>query len=243
MDDLIYTKLLKLQSVELTRKTPFCPEDQKIAEYFEGDLAGAEQIQLERHLTDCRYCLARVGLLERMENPGCDKRVPEAVLAEAKQIDHQSVPRRPWQAPAWAAAALVVITLFTVAGRQQEPAMKPGADLSAGPAGEESSRQLRNVNRAGARLDVLIPEPGADINTGSVIRWAEVPGILHHNIFILSRAGDVLWTERVEGNEWILPEALHFAAGGEYFFRVEARLADGRILSSKHLNFRISQQS
>ncbi len=71
MDEQNHKKLLKLQSTELTERTPFCPEDQLIAEYFDGYLPQAEFDRLERHLSDCRFCLARLGVLERIDqNPG-----------------------------------------------------------------------------------------------------------------------------------------------------------------------------
>jgi len=242
MDDYNYTELFRLQSAELTGGTPFCPEDQEIAEYFDGNLAEAESDRLERHLTDCRYCLARIGILERLEESRSNKRIPEAVLATAKQMTHRAPERRPGMAPAWAAAAVIVMALFTIVSRNQESILESGAASSVTPSTEESSRQLRSVNRVATDLDVLIPAPGADINPGALIQWAEVPNNVHYNIFVVSTAGDVLWTERVAGTEWVLQEALQLAAGGEYYFRVEAQLPDGRRVSSKSLAFRVAER-
>ena len=241
MDDHKYTKLLRLQSAELTGSTPFCPEDQQIAEYFDGDLEEAEHIILERHLTDCRFCLARIGLLERLEENPSNKRVPEAVLATAKQMTHQTPERRMRRAPAWAAAAVLVIALFTIVSKNQEPILAPGVSPSALTSTGQNTRQLRSVNRDAMDLNVLIPAPGAAINPGSLIQWAEVPGNLHYNIFVLSKAGDVLWTQRLKGNEWVLHESLHLAAGSKYYFRVEAQLLDGRSISSKHVAFQVAE--
>lgn len=242
MDDHKYTELLNLQSAELTGSTPFCPEDQQIAEFFDDDLNDAERIVLERHLTDCRFCLARIGLLERLaENPG-NKRVPEAVLATAKQMTHPLPVRRLRRAPAWAAAAVVVLALFMIVSKNQQTALEPGAGPTAlSPTGQDS-RQLRSVNRDALALNVLIPAPGADIKPGSMIQWAEVPGNLHYNIYVLSTAGDVLWTERLGGTYWKLNESLQLAAGGSYYFRVEAQLPDGRTVSSKHVVFGIAER-
>ena len=91
-------------------------------------------------------------------------------------------------------------------------------------------------------LDVLTPAPGQAVTRGSPIRWAEIPGNIHYNIFVLSNAGDVLWTERLQSTEWILQESLNLTTGGEYFFRVEAILPDGGTLSSKHLAFRVADR-
>ena len=98
------------------------------------------------------------------------------------------------------------------------------------------------MNRVATGLNVLTPAPGADLNPGSIIQWAEVPGNLHYNIFVLSNAGDVLWTQRLEGTEWVLHEPAYLAQGSKYYFRVEARLRDGRTVSSKHVAFRFAQR-
>ena len=236
MDEQNHTKLLRLQSAELTVRTPFSPEDQVIAGYFDGDLTQAERTRLERHLTGCRFCLACIGILERLEQERSNTRVSETVLATAKQMTHTVPVSRPGMAPAWAAAAVVVIALFTIID-SQDRAPEPGVVSST----EENSRQLRNMNPVTTDLNVLTPRAGAGIVPGSLIEWAEVPGNLHYNIFVLSNAGDVLWTERLHGTDWVLDKSLHLAAGSQYYFRVEALLPDGRNVSSKHVVFRIAE--
>jgi len=241
MDEHNYTDLYKLQFADLTGRTPFCPEDQEIAEYFDGELAETEHSKLEHHLTACRFCLARIGVLERLEQNSNQRRIPESVLATAKQMSPRVPVRRPRLAPAWASAAVLVIALFFIVTNNQSPAPVPGSESSAVPSSGENSRQLRSVKRDAIDLDVLIPAQGSDIQPGSLIQWAAVPGNLHYNIYVLSRAGDVLWTERLGGTEWELQESLHLAAGNKYYFRVEASLADGRTVSSKHVVFGIAE--
>ena len=242
MDDQNHIELLRLQSTELTGSTPFCPEDQEIAEYFDGDLAKAERTRMERHLTDCRFCLARIGILERLEENRTNKRIPGAVLATAKQMRKKAPPRWPRKAGGWATAAVVMITIFTIANRNQEPTVEPGATPPVVPSAEANSRQLRSVARVVTDLNVLTPTPGADILPGSLIQWAEVPGNLHYNIFVLSHAGDVLWTERLADTEWALLESIQLTEGDKYYFRVEANLQNGRTVSSKHLAFRFVER-
>ena len=86
-----------------------------------------------------------------------------------------------------------------------------------------------------------IPTPGADISPGSLIQWIDVPGNLHYDIYVLSMAGDVLWSERLADTKWVLDETLQLAAGSKYYFRVEAQFADGRSVSSKHVIFQVAQ--
>jgi hypothetical protein len=242
MDDQNHTELLRLQATQLTGSTPFCPEDQLIAEYFDGDLAEAERIKLERHLTDCRCCLARIGILERLEESRSNKRVTEAVLATAKQMSPMVPVRRFGPAPAWASAAAVVIAIFIIASKDQEAVLEPGVSPSAVPSTEEINRQLRSVKRGATDLNVLSPKPGAAIVPGTLIQWAEVPGKLHYDIFVLSHTGDVLWTERTDRTEWVLPEPVRLPTDSKYYFRVEALLPDGRSVSSRHVVFRIAER-
>ena len=245
MNEHKYTELLRLQSTELTVGTPFCPEDQEIAEYFDGDMVEAERIILERHLTDCHFCLARIGMLERLEENRSNRRVPGAALATAKQMTHKVPVRRFRPVSAWASAAVLVVALFTTVSKNQEPVPEPGVSPSMVSSTGENSRKLRSVNRNTMNLNVLFPAPGADRETylhpGSLIQWAEVPGNLHYNIFVLSNAGDVLWTQRLKGTEWVLQEWLHLEAGNKYYFRVEAQLPDGRTVSSRHVDFQVAE--
>jgi hypothetical protein len=46
MNDHKHIELLTLQAAELTERTPFCPKDQQIAEYFEEQLPEAERDRL-----------------------------------------------------------------------------------------------------------------------------------------------------------------------------------------------------
>jgi hypothetical protein len=237
--------LLQHDSRPLER-TQFCPADQEIAQYYEAAMPIADCERLQRHILDCAYCEARLGALERLQETGFFPRVDEELIASAKQMAVTAGPQKNRHAPAWAAAAVVVIALFTIINRNQESVLEPDTGQSVAPSTEESSRLLRSVNRDTGDLNVLIPAPGADPGAGmlpgSLIQWAEVPNNLHYNIFVLSRAGDVLWTERLVGTEWVLKEALHLAVGNEYYFRVEAQLPDGSSVSSKHLVFRVAER-
>lgn len=242
MDELNHSDLLRLQATELTGNTPFCPEDQEIAEYFEGDLTESECLKLERHLGDCRFCLARIGILERLEEVRTDTRVPGAVLATAKQMRHTVPARWPGMAPAWATAAAIMITLFTLSSRNQEAVPAPGVIPPAVSGTEVNSRQLRSVRRDITELTVFTPAPGADISPGTLIQWDEIPRNLHYNITVLSYAGDVLWTERLAGTEWVLNDSMNLSTGSKYYFRVDAHLPDGRTVRSKHVAFRLARR-
>ena len=89
---------------------------------------------------------------------------------------------------------------------------------------------------------MIAPLPGAGIAPNSMLSWDEVPGNIHYTIFILSDAGDVLWTERLWGTHWVLTDSLQLTADNKYYFRVEAQMPDGRSLSSRHVIFQRAEQ-
>jgi len=243
MDDYTHTDLLILQSAELTARTPFCPEDQEIAGYFDGHLAETERQTLEHHLADCRFCMARVGMLHRQQLETGSHRVPEEVLATAKQLRPGTRRRRLYRAPAWAAAAAIVIAVVSILSNSNlvsVPRYGINPELVLPPHAAEN--QLRGINGPANNLDILFPEPGAAIAPGSLIRWTRIPGDTHYTIFILSQAGDVLWSENLQSTEWILPDELKLPEGDEIFFRVEAELPAGDSLSSKHRVLRASDR-
>lgn len=99
MDKQDYLELLLLQSAELTAKTPFCPGSQQIAEYFDGNLWLAERTTLEHHLPDYRFCVARIGILERLEQNHDDKQIPGSPLFASinksrEQVSGLRLPRK-----------------------------------------------------------------------------------------------------------------------------------------------------
>ena len=226
MDKYKHTNPLTLQSNELTERTPFCPEDRAIAEYFDGVIPEQERLELERHLADCRYCQAQIGMLNRQQDETLAAQVPEHALAAAKALGKTVSGPRQWKAPAWAAAALVLLGVFFLSEQwQPDP---------------PEFRQLRNIERPEFRMEVKWPEPGQAIRTGAPIRWTRFPEGSHYTVYVLSDAGDVLWTEHLQDNEWALRREMGLNADNDLYFRVEAELPDGRTVSSKHLAFRVT---
>ena len=228
MEELKHIDPLVLQSTELTDRTPFCPDDLLIAEYFDGVIPDQERQKLEHHLADCRYCMARIGMLNRQQDDTPDGHVSGQVLASAKALAKCAAPRRLRKAPTWATAAVVVLGVLFVSLYK--------------PANEPEPPQLRNIDRTENNFEVFLPGPEYVISPGSLIRWAELSADSHYTVYVLSDAGDVLWTEHLQNNEWKLREQLQLDSDGVFFFRVEAELPDGRIVSSSHLALRLDRQ-
>ena len=242
MDDNRHTELLKLQLTQLTGKTPFCPEDQQIAEYFEGCLPRYELGALERHLADCRYCLARVGMLQRLEDEQTIRRIPEDALASAKVLQRGPV-RRSGINPKWAAAAAILV--IAVALKQLLPLMEIGQDALPRTHVTEPGSQLRetrSIEPAVSGPRFLSPADGMPLFPADrSFTWTAVPDSLYYQLRIVSEEGDLLWQGRIAGTEWKIPAGLELSPRMDYFARVDAYITDAKALQSDYLLFRLEE--
>lgn len=238
MDTKVPADLALLQSEELTGRTPFCPEDQEIVAYFHDGLAGARRDRVERHLADCRFCLARIGTMQGLQEEGADTRVPEDTLAAAKLLRRTVPGRRLRRARNWAAAAVVVLAMATLLdgwfGGEESPGGTQPADS------RNESRQLRSIDRDPSFLELTLEAPRGAMSVGSSVQWPEVGDSLYYTVFVLSEDGDVLWTERTAAATWALGGELELTGGTNYFLRVEAVLPGGARMSSRHVAFRMA---
>jgi len=239
MDQQKLTALLHQQNTEISERTPFCPGDHEIAAYFDRKADHPDNQLSENHLINCGYCLARVAVLAQLHKNGNDEQIPETLLAAADQFGHQPR-RRVHYASAWAAVAVVIITLFTIAGQGPKPVPVAGVQQStANPAGEDV-RQLRNINRGKLAPTILAPLKGANVRSEDLtIRWTSVPGSLYYDIRLVNAEGFMIWQDRVEDTQRDLPSHLELLSGDQYFVRVDAYLAEAKSISSPHVQFTI----
>ena len=237
MDDRRLTQPLPLQSAELAERTPFCVEDSQISEYFEGLLPEPERTRVEHHLTDCRFCAARIGMLARLEDT-VEIRVPEDALAAAKRMG-QPAPRTRGHLAAWAAAAVIVLAvgIYLQATETRRSWLNP--ESPTGPPDLSGEiRDTRNIDTTVLGPAIISPREGQSAGADSLISWTPVPGSLFYQVRIVSDEGDLLWQERVDGTEWRVPDSLGLAPGAEYFVRVDAYLMEAKSLQSGYLLFR-----
>jgi hypothetical protein len=151
-------------------------------------------------------------------------------MARARKLVRK--PSKIRHASRWAAAAVVLLAVFSVArfGPQSE-----NVETTTLPAPD-----LRSLDHDAYRPAVLFPSDGARIGVeGSMFRWSMVPGSLHYDVRVVSADGGMIWQERVEGTEWRLPTKLQLAEGEEYYFRVDAYLTEAKRVSSHHVLFRV----
>ena len=234
--------LLKLQSPEVGERGPFCPDDQDVAAYFDCALSDADHSRLERHLQACDYCLARIGLLGRLDGGGAQRAVPEFVLAKAKQITSRTEREGLRHGPVWAvAAALMLVFGAAVTVDRSTVPFSAGEGAIETPSAP-SPRSLRGVTAAESRGAIEVRLPEGPLSIGSAIRWTEFADSLRYEVTVLSATGDVVWIEQLAANEWILSQAAGLDAGADYYLRVDAVLRDGQVLSSPHILLQPSER-
>ena len=243
MDEHRITQLLRLKSGEVPERTHFCPDDERITEYFEGTLDDQKRTSLKRHLIDCRFCMARVGNLERLADQGEASRVPGTILADAKGLVKHSLPARTWRSPAWAAAALMVLTLSAITMLGFPPGKNLDAPSSDAQYNPGLSRQLRSLDQSALKPSIISPVDGATIELDELeVRWTGVSGSLHYDIQLVNAEGFIIHRDRVEDvTEWKPAAGKLLEAGRTYYIRVDAYLAEANNVSSDHILFTVEE--
>jgi hypothetical protein len=233
-------KTLLQQAPELPERTPFCPADRLIAQYFDATLTEKEHQRVQKHVTDCGHCQPRLGVLARLQEDTPCTLIDEDLLVAAKQQASGSESRKLQHAPAWAAAAILVlalsVTTFRSTGQDQGSETLPYSVEAV----ESEARQTRGIDQASIKPHLLSPLEGALVEPGEMlIRWAEIPGSLFYDIRIISNDGGLIIRQRVWGTQWQLPAETKLVTGQEYFVRVDAFVSEGKALSSEHVVFKV----
>lgn len=230
-------ELLRSQSRAIGERGRFCPDRHQLAAFFEGSLGTQKRSQFERHLSNCSYCLAQIGMLERAASDPELAEVPETLLASAKQLGRSASVTQSRNAPnraraglavAAALAALLIAPQFLFDDRTAPaPAVTPAQD---GP------RQFRGPEAVTSELPaILSPAEGSAVTASDLqVRWTEMSGALYYELQVMSEGGEILHEERVEGTHWDWQVGGELVPGRDYYFRVVAHLDDGRTLKSNH---------
>jgi hypothetical protein len=212
-----------------------CPPEIDLAAYVEGVLTAAEHARVERHLADCRACLALVGLVTRMRDKPVTREISASALAEVAQVGAASQPRvRRWARvqplAAMAATLVVLVPLLVLLGRPDDET-RPGS---------ETQRSVRAATSDDAPLRVLSPVAGATVDGRRLdFRWSAVPGTPYYDVRIVSDDGELIVAERVTGTDWRPPAELALRPGVGYFVHVDAYPVGNKALSSEHSPFRV----
>lgn len=223
-------------------RQPECPQDELLAAYMEGGLSDASHREFEAHLADCAWCLECVGILGWAHEIGVQEQVPELLLARAGRIvdpSRQAVSR--WRrAPAWAVAALLVLTLGSLLSN---PVFRDKVPQPAASGKVDTTLKTRSIDPVG--MQPAQHSPGNNIGVKfaeGVFKWTPVNDSLFYQVRIVTTEGDLLWRERVHGEHWKPPGGLVFSSGEEYFVRIDAFLSENLSVNSDYVAFRPSER-
>ncbi len=230
------TSLLAARAPADPERTPSCPDEHDIAGYVDGGLDEQEQTRIERHLADCDGCMSLVGLLCRERRAGTVEPVSDDVLAQARALVTKEPTRRWRSAPAWAAAAALVLAVPLL--------MQLGRNLEGGHEGQGRPEPpaTRTLAPAQPGLRVLSPTAGTAVPSRQLtFRWSEVAGTPFYDVRIVTDAGDVVIQQRVTATTWRPPDQLRLQPGEEYFVHIDAYPSGDKAVSSTHVPFRVSR--
>ena len=219
----------------LTGSPSECVDEHRLAAYAEGVDTARERVETESHLADCSRCSRIVAFLLQAEDEA-GPRVPEHVLARAKRIwrARRSVPTPSWR---WIAAAAVIVLAVTatwswlprIENRGVGQESHPG-DTRLAPSDTHHEPEL------------LWPRDGFEVPVDQLTaRWSAVPQALFYEVRLLTASGDLVFEQRVDATELSLPPSARLEPGGRYFMRVEAVLAEGQSLASRHVTFTVEE--
>lgn len=223
-----------------SERNPGCPDDHVLVSYMEGGLSKREHNNFERHLSDCDFCLERVGMLSRARDNEPVSRVSELLLARSRKLvrDGSDKSDALRYAPRWAAAAVVVLTFGLLISleipNQDSPELTPPSTQP------PAMRQQRNIDTYALSPKIISPTDGSSINpTTQQFTWAPIRDSLFYQVRIVSDVGDLVWQERVNGTQWLLPVELSLLSSAEYYVRIDAYLTETKSLNSDYVVFRV----
>ena len=238
MDQQKLTKLLHLQEKEIANATPFCPSGYEAAARFESTRNDQDYERFEHHLADCSYCQARTAILARLHQNTDDEQIPDGLLAAADKFGNQPRHVHLRRAPAWAAAAVIVIALFAIVGRGPNPGSGAIDQPLLTDEIAEPARVLRIIDPGDSGPTILAPIDGERISPDELmVRWTQVSGSLYYDVRLVNAEGFIIWQNRVKDTQSILLPDLELASGHRYFVRVDAYLAEAKSISSPHVKF------
>lgn len=227
------TELIRMQSLEVSEKSRFCPDAQVLAEFFQGALGNQHRDRIERHIADCPYCRSEIGMLERVDADHTVNEIPADVLASAKKLGKgaRTKPSRVRRLgiPISIGVAAALAMIFIAPRLAEDPA-------SSGSPAPVDSRELRGLPDAPADSPaILSPAEGSMVDVSELqIEWTPMPGALFYELQVMSEGGEILFDQRVEGTQWGWEADRELIAGRDYYLRVVAHLDDGRELKSAH---------
>jgi len=263
MDD---KQLRRIFHAGMTTEKPgrWCPDEVRLAAYFEHRLSPEEEAQIEAHLADCGACLAQLEFLVR-QPCATGSPVPPQVASRARdlvagRVKGRRAPVLRWGAVAAAAACFILVLSYelrepgVIPGPQaprppaSSPATSPRAPASTSPAPAVIAPSamipqppprsaVRNSTVKPLQLEILFPSENSTIVPEQLeFRWRGTPAA-YYEISLVTEDGSVLWQGKEAGTQARCPDGITLEAGRKYFVWVRAYLTGGGTVKSAAISF------
>jgi hypothetical protein len=243
------------------QRTWRCPDEARLAAYFERRLPAPQQQEVEAHVSSCEHCLAQVAFLLEVQDAELPA-VPRALLQRVRQpvSSRTRFSGMVWRwSPAVAALAGVVVVASIFVWRdqpapgvppdrvaQREPAPEPAAAAPAPQVTVESNagsprREARGQAPLPLEPRVLEPKPSATVNAANLeLRWVGVPQALFYEVLITNPSGQPIWSSKVEQEQVRVPAEARLQPG-PYFVWVRAHLPEGKVTRGQAVTFTVRE--
>jgi hypothetical protein len=242
----------------VSRRTWSCPDEARLAAYFERRLEGSQQKEVEAHVANCEHCLAQVAFLLEIQDAELPT-VPPALLERVRQPASE---RSSWAALVWkwspavaVVAGVVVIASVLMmretpvpqvaseapAARQQatEPVAAAPSPVTTETAANPPVRATRSPTWSSPEPRLLEPKPGATVDAANLeLRWAAIPQALFYDVRITDPSGQLVWSSKVEGERVQVPAGAGLKPG-PYFVWVRAHLPESKLVRTQAVSFTV----
>lgn len=245
----------------IPRRTWRCPDEARLAAYFERSLPDPQQREVEAHVSNCEHCLAQVAFLLEVQDAELPE-VPRALLERARQpaSSRTTFSGMVWKwSPAVAALAGVVVVASILVWREQ-PATEvqpgrsahreqapdravatPAPQVTAQPKVGSPTQEVRRQTQLSLEPRVLEPKAGATVNAANLeLRWVGVPQVLFYEALITNPGGELIWSSKVEQERMRVPTEARLRPG-LYFVWVRAHLPEGKVIRSQAVMFTVRE--
>jgi hypothetical protein len=179
------------------------PTSEEVAAYLSYALPANDRAMLEAHLAVCPQCRREVTSARRL-------------------IRSQSSPTvRRWIVPAAAAAAVIAVVLLSPlrSGRLQTISQRAAEDAA--------------VSATMPTIRIVSPASGDTVNRSRVLfAWQSVKAAPLYRLTLTDASGDAVWTKDTSDTTVSLPATVSLGDGKNYFWFVDALVADGTTLTT-----------